>query len=91
MITTCYLVICLLSFLLGFPIILGAGLKKFLDLALSGSMANISGPLFVGFVSSFFVGLFAIHFLINFVKKFSLSWFVLYRFLLATIILLALW
>jgi undecaprenyl-diphosphatase len=68
------------SFLLSFPIILGSGLKKLLDIP------HIDAGLSVAFIVSFVVGLAAIHFLIKFLKNHSLRVFAWYRILLACFI-----
>lgn len=68
------------SFLLSFPIILGSGLKKLLDIP------HIDASLSISFVVSFLVGLGAIHFLIKFLKNHSLRTFAWYRILLACFI-----
>jgi undecaprenyl-diphosphatase len=68
------------SFLLSFPIILGSGLKKLLDIP------HIDASLSISFVVSFLVGLGAIHFLIKFLKNHSLRLFAWYRILFACFI-----
>jgi len=71
------------SFLLSMPIIFGAGIKKagfFID-----NLANIS--FWVAFAAAAVSGMAAIHFLLTFVKKRSFTPFVIYRILLALIIL----
>lgn len=68
------------SFLLSFPIILGSGLKKLLDIP------HVDASLSVAFIVSFIVGLGAIHFLIKFLKHHSLRLFAWYRILLACFI-----
>ena len=68
------------SFLLSFPIILGSGLKKLLDIP------HIDASLSISFVVSFLVGLGAIHFLIKFLKNHSLRTFAWYRIILACFI-----
>lgn len=75
------------SFLLSFPIIVGAGLKSFIDVYKTGEMAAIgSVPLGIGFVVSFLVGLASIHFLIEYLKTHKLTVFIWYRIILALII-----
>ncbi|MBX4200258.1 undecaprenyl-diphosphatase UppP [Candidatus Parcubacteria bacterium] len=78
------------SFILSFPIILGAGLKKFLDLYHSGSIALQGLPLSLGFVITFITALGSIHFLINYLRKHSLDLFIWYRVVLAILILILL-
>lgn len=76
------------SFLLAFPILFASGLKKLFDLGSSGLLESVGGPLLVGSIVSFIVGLIAIHFLITFLKKHTLNTFVLYRIFLAVIVLI---
>ena len=72
------------SFLLSIPIVLGAGTFK-----LVGSYHQLSFDLrlLAGFFSSFFIGMLAINFLLRFLKKNNLYVFIIYRILLAGIIL----
>ncbi|MFA6981696.1 MAG: undecaprenyl-diphosphate phosphatase [Patescibacteria group bacterium] len=74
------------SFLLSLPIILGAGLFQ-----ISDSLEQISHipylSLLVGFFASFLSGLVFISFLTGFVKKHSLNIFVVYRLVLAGVII----
>jgi len=74
------------SFLLSFPILFGAGIKKLLDLSNVGAVASLELQLIVGGIVAFIVGLLAIHFMVNFLKKHSLMPFVWYRILLALFI-----
>lgn len=76
------------SFLLALPIILGSGSKKLLDLAESGTLLDLGLPFVLSVVVAFGSGLFAIHFLISYLKKNSLQIFVWYRVVLAIVILL---
>jgi undecaprenyl-diphosphatase len=75
------------SFLLSVPIVLGSGLKKFLELLLSDGAANLM-PLAIGAGVSFTVGLIAIHFMLNFVRNHTLWPFVWYRIVLAMVVLI---
>ncbi len=75
------------GFLLSFPIILGSGLKKLLELGMQGQLSDIGFPLLLGSLVAFTVGLGCIHFLIRFLKNNSLGVFILYRTLLALSIL----
>jgi undecaprenyl-diphosphatase len=68
------------SFLLSFPIILGSGLKKALDIQTFDLSFGLA------FITAFIVGLGAIHFLIKFLKNHSLRAFAWYRILLACFI-----
>ena len=86
------------SFLLSLPVILGAGLKELYDEykklknPVEGEPASLfaSGDevvaLAVGTLVSAVVGYFAIAFLLNFLKRYSMSVFVAYRLLLAAVI-----
>ncbi len=76
------------SFLLSFPIILGSGLKKLLDLIKAGGAFTL--PLGVSFVVSFVVGLICIHYLLKYLRGHSLSIFIWYRVILAIILLVLL-
>lgn len=69
------------SFLLSFPIILGSGLKKLLDLP------EIHSELVWASAIAFIVGLASIHFLIVFLKNHSLKSFAYYRITIAVLIL----
>ena len=72
------------SFILSIPIITGAGLKTALDL--DQEQINIMGgwlPVLSGMAISFFVGLGAIHFLLQFVRKNRLHIFGWYNFVAA--------
>lgn len=71
------------SFLLSLPIITGSGLKKVYDLFSQGEMGGVGGQVLVASFFAFCVGLMAIHFLITYLKKHSLSIFAWYRIVLA--------
>lgn len=71
------------SFLLAFPILLGSGLKKLLDLFTSGIIDSVGSGLLLGSLVSFIVGLCAIHFLVKYLKTHSMNIFVIYRVILA--------
>ena len=75
------------SFILSFPIIVGSGLKKFLDLSVSGGFMEIGTPLLVSFILSFVVGLISINLLLKYLKNHNLHIFVWYRLILAAVIL----
>jgi len=78
------------SFLLSTPIIAGAVLlhaKKAFDSAESYDLKLFA----VGLIASFFTGIIAIKFLLNFLKKYPLNVFVFYRFILAVVIIAGLW
>jgi len=70
------------AFLLAIPVILGAGLKKILELITLD--VNVAwGAVAVGAIASFVTGIIAIHFMLSFVKKHSLWPFIWYRLILA--------
>lgn len=71
------------AFLLSFPVILGAGLKKFVELETSGALASDASLIIAGAISAFVVGLAAIHFMITFLRSHTLIPFVVYRVALA--------
>lgn len=74
------------SFLLAIPVILGGGFKKLIEL-MSADVTVEWFSIGVGAVTAFFVGLLAIHFMIAFVRKFSLWPFIWYRIILAVFVL----
>lgn len=76
------------SFLLSTPAIAGATLLEGKRLFNNPDSYNLD-IFAIGFISAFISGLFAIKFLMNFLKKHPLNVFVYYRFLLAGIILIA--
>ena len=78
------------SFLLGIPITAAAGLKKMLDLSRGGLPAGEGGPLAVAILVSFLSGWFAVWFLVSYLKRRSLTPFVVYRLALAALIV-AVW
>ena len=78
------------SFLLGIPITAAAGLKKALDLSRGGLPAGEGGPLAIAILVSFLSGWFAVWFLVSYLKRRSLTPFVIYRLALAALIV-AVW
>lgn len=76
------------SFIVALPVLLGSGLKKLIDLQEVGYITNHSLELFAGATVSFVVGLLAIHFLIQFLKKYKMNIFAYYRIALAVIIII---
>lgn len=78
------------SFLLGIPITAAAGLKKAFDLSQDGLPAGERGPLLVAILVSFLSGWFAVWFLVSYLKRRSLTPFVVYRLALAALIV-AVW
>jgi undecaprenyl-diphosphatase len=74
------------AFLLALPVITGAGLKKLLDLIVSDE-SILWVPILAGSVVAFCTGLFAIHFLLAFVRTHTLWPFIWYRIILAAFVL----
>lgn len=69
-----------LSFILGLPLILGAGLKGVFDLMSGKENINVNYlHIAIGFTISFVVGLLAINFLVKFLRSNSFRPFVIYR------------
>jgi len=78
------------AFLLATPIILGAGAKTLLDARkLSGLTAELD-IVIIGFSVSFLAGLAAVAFMVRYLRTHSLNVFVVYRLVLAAIVLVAL-
>ncbi len=75
------------SFLLGFPILFGSGIKKLLELLSAGALDTLGASLVIGSIAAFVSGLAAIHFLVSYLKRHGLSVFVFYRVALAVLIL----
>ncbi len=77
------------AFLLGIPITLGAILKTFLDFnsihLLIFQLLNLQ--FLIGFLAAFLSGLWAVRFLIRFLSKNSFTIFIVYRVILAIVIL----
>ena len=78
------------AFLLGIPITAGAGLKEALHLLRAGEHVGDTGPILLAVLVSFLSGWFAVWFLVNYLKRRSLVPFVVYRLLLAAVIV-AVW
>ena len=76
------------SFLLGIPITAGAGAQKALHLAKTGLPAGELGPLMAALIAAFVSGWFAVWLLVSYLKTRSLRPFVVYRLLLAAVILI---
>lgn len=76
------------GFLLALPIIFGSGLKKALELGGEGILSSIGVPLFVSTLAAFLIGLAAIHYLLRYLRHNTLFVFVMYRVLLAGVVLL---
>jgi len=75
------------SFMLGIPVTGAAGAYKMLQLLRGGVPAD-TGPLLVAVLAAFISGWFAVWFLVNYLKRRSLLPFVIYRLILAAIIVL---
>lgn len=74
------------AFLMAIPIMLGGGAKKVLELMESSTPVNWT-LLMIGAGTAFVVGLGAIHFMMSFVRKYSLWPFIWYRILLAIFVI----
>ncbi len=74
------------SFLLGIPITAGAGGLELLHLLRGGLHAGEGGPLVAAILASFLSGWLAVWFLVAYLKTRSLTPFVIYRVLLALVI-----
>lgn len=75
------------AFLLSFPIILGAGMKKFLELGNEGVLIGIAPMLVVSSLAAFISGMLAIHFMLRYLRTHTLGIFIIYRLALAALIL----
>lgn len=76
------------SFLIGLPLILGAGSLKFVEIVRSGELAGNGAVLLVGFISAFVSGVIAIKLLLWVAEKANFNIFVVYRILLGVGLLL---
>lgn len=74
------------AFLLAIPVMLGAGSKKMLELITSDISVQWA-MVGAGAVAAFITGLFAIHFMISFVRTHTLWPFIWYRIILAAFVL----
>ena len=75
------------AFLLATPITAGAGVFKLKDLLETGISPDERAAFAAGIAISFVVGLFAIGFLLRYLRRYSLAAFVVYRVALALIVL----
>jgi undecaprenyl-diphosphatase len=75
-----------IAFLLGLPVMLGAGAKKLLELGDASLAVNEWVVIGVSAVTAFVVGLLAIHYLLQFLRHHSLLVFAVYRVLLAGVV-----
>lgn len=78
------------SFLLSFPIIFGSGFKKLLELNGDGALNEIGIALLCGAITAFVVGLLVIHYLLKYLRNHTLNIFIIYRVILAVVILVVL-
>ena len=78
------------GFLLAVPILAGSGIKKLLDLGTDGALSALGMPLVIGSVVAFLSGLAAIYLVLAIVRRTPLTVFVIYRVLLAVLILVLL-
>lgn len=76
------------GFLLSFPIILGSGLKKVIELGAEGVFASMGVPLLISALCAFGVGLAVIHLLLQYLRRHTLLIFVVYRVGLAAAVLM---
>lgn len=74
------------GFLLGVPVLLGAGAKKFLELYTTGALGMMGAEVFVGALTAFVSGILVIHFLLSFLRRYTLHTFIMYRLALAALI-----
>jgi len=80
------------SFLLLVPIVLGAVLfKGVTDVLLGDLPAGWVGPFLVGTIAAAVSGLFAIQFLLDYVRRHDYTLFVAYRLVLAALVLVVIW
>jgi undecaprenyl-diphosphatase len=79
------------SFLLATPVILGAGAKTLLDARRAGELFAQPEIAVVGFAVSFVAGLAAVAFMVRFLRRNPLTWFIPYRVALALVLLIAAW
>jgi undecaprenyl-diphosphatase len=77
------------SFLLATPIIVGAGAKTLLDARKATSLFAQPEIVGIGFAVSFLAGLAAVAFMVRFLRRNSLNWFIPYRLALATVLIAA--
>ncbi len=77
------------SFLLSTPVVVGAALWALKDFS-PAEGSGLTWIFAVGVLASFIVGILSIHFLLAFLKRFSMNLFVIYRIILSVILVLAL-
>lgn len=76
------------SFLLSIPVVLGAGIKKTIDLIIEGFIANEVILYILGFLFAAVIGYFCIKYFLKYLEKHTLLPFAWYRLALAVIIML---
>lgn len=76
------------SFLMGFPVIIGAGLLQLYKMDYSTFGLNDFWIFFIGFISSFVIGVVVIKFLMKFLTIYKLNGFAYYRIILAIILII---
>jgi undecaprenyl-diphosphatase len=75
------------SFLLATPVIVGAGAKTLLDARRAGELFAQPEIAAVGFAVSFVAGLAAVAFMVRFLRRNPLTWFIPYRVALALVLI----
>lgn len=75
------------AFLIGIPVIFGAGVKILFDSSTQSLIRDYPLDLLLGVVVTAIVGLAAIHLVLGIIKKYGLKWFGAYRIALALILL----
>lgn len=76
------------SFLLSLPVLFGAGLKKLFDVRHELFLPGFGTPLLFGSITAFVVGLASIGFLLKYLRTHNLNIFILYRVIIAVVLLL---
>lgn len=74
------------AFLLAIPVILGAGSKKLIELMMADQAVAWTAVI-IGAITAFITGLAAIHFMLAFVRRYSLWPFIWYRIILAGLVI----
>lgn len=75
------------GFLLSVPILVGAGLKKLYELFATGAASTVGPELALGSVLAFLLGIATIHLFLGIVRRTPLTVFVVYRVVLAILLL----
>ncbi|MBL7045415.1 MAG: undecaprenyl-diphosphatase UppP [Parcubacteria group bacterium] len=75
------------AFMLGFPVLIGAGTLKAFELYSSGVLIFNFTAIALSMATAFLTGLFAIHYLLKFLRNHSLDVFIIYRLILAVAVL----